>query len=244
MVRIFSFCFGLAAYAIFLGTFLYAIGFVAGVAMPKGLDSGTVVPTIEAVVIDILLLSLFALQHSLMARKTFKQWWTKYVPTAIERSAYVLFASLTLFLLYWQWRPIPTIIWQLSDPTIARALLGLSLVGWFIALLSTFLINHFELFGLHQAFANLRGRPIAAPHFEVPFLYKIVRHPIYLGFILAFWSTPTMTGGHLLFAVVTTAYILIGITLEERDMIALFGDQYRQYREQVAMLVPWPRHRQ
>jgi protein-S-isoprenylcysteine O-methyltransferase Ste14 len=244
VARILSFCFGLAAYAIFLGAFLYAIGFVAGVAVPKGIDSGTVVPTIEAVVIDILLLSLFALQHSLMARKTFKQWWTKFVPTAIERSTYVLFASLSLLLLYWQWRPIPTIIWQVSDPTIARALLGLSLVGWFIVLLSTFLINHFELFGLHQVFANLRARPIADPHFKAPFLYKIVRHPIYLGIIIAFWSTPTMTGGHLLFAAVTTAYILVGITLEERDMIALFGDQYRQYREQVAMLVPWPRHRQ
>lgn len=242
--RILSFCFGLAAYAIFLGTFLYAIGFVAGVATPKGIDSGTVVPTIEAVVIDILLLSLFALQHSLMARKTFKQWWTKFVPTAIERSTYVLFASLSLLLLYWQWRPILAIIWQVSDPTIARAMLGLSLFGWFIVLLSTFLINHFELFGLHQVLANLRARPIAGPHFKAPFLYKIVRHPIYLGFIIAFWSTPTMTGGHLLFAAVTTAYILVGITLEERDMIALFGDQYRQYREQVAMLVPWPRHRQ
>jgi methanethiol S-methyltransferase len=147
-------------------------------------------------------------------------------------------------LLYWQWRPILAIIWQVSDPTIARASLGLSLFGWFIVLLSTFLINHFELFGLHQVLANLRARPIADPHFKAPFLYKIVRHPIYLGFIIAFWSTPTMTGGHLLFAAVTTAYILVGITLEERDMIALFGDQYRQYREQVAMLVPWPRHRQ
>jgi protein-S-isoprenylcysteine O-methyltransferase Ste14 len=154
VARIISFCFGLAAYAIFLGTFLYAIGFVAGVAVPKGIDSGEVVPTIEAIIVNVLLLSLFALQHSLMARKTFKQWWTKYVPTAIERSAYVLFASLTLLLLFWQWRPIPTIIWQLSDSTIARAFLGLSLVGWFIVLLSTFLINHFELFGLRQVFAR------------------------------------------------------------------------------------------
>ena len=162
----------------------------------------------------------------------------------IERSTYVLLASLALLLLYWQWRPIPAIIWQVTDPTLAGALFGLSLFGWFIVLLSTFLINHFELFGLYQVFVNLTARTIDPPRFKAPFLYKIVRHPIYLGFIIAFWSAPAMTGGHLLFAAITTAYILVGISLEERDLIALFGDQYRQYRERVAMLVPWPRRRQ
>jgi len=244
MTRILPVFVGLAAYAVFLLAFLYAVGFVEGAVVPKSINSGEVVPTIDALVLNMLLLSLFALQHSLMARQTFKRWWTRFVPGVIERSIYVLLASLALLFLFWQWRPIPSVIWRISDPTVADALLGLSLLGWFTVLLSTFLINHFELFGLHQVFANLRARPIADPHFKAPFLYKIVRHPIYLGFIIAFWSTPTMTGGHLLFAAVTTAYILFGITLEERDMIALFGDQYRQYREQVAMLVPWLRHRQ
>lgn len=241
MTRILPVFVALAAYAVFLLAFLYAVGFVEEAVVPKSINSGEVVPTIDALVLDVLLLSLFALQHSLMARQTFKRWWTRFVPGVIERSIYVLLASLALLFLFWQWRPIPSVIWSVSDPTVAGALLGLSLLGWFTVLLSTFLISHFELFGLYQVFASFRSCTIEEPRFRAPLLYKIVRHPIYLGFIIAFWSTPIMTGGHLLFAAVTTAYILVGIALEERDLIALFGDQYRQYRKQVAMLVPWPR---
>jgi methanethiol S-methyltransferase len=241
MTRFASICFGLIAYTIFLGTFLYMIGFVAGAFVPKSINSGPAVPILEAVVINLLLLSLFAVQHSVMARRTFKQWWTRFVPTAIERSVYVLLASLALLLLAWQWRPIPATIWSVADPTAAMALSGLSLFGWLIVLFSSFQINHFELFGLQQVFANPAASAVGGSRFKTPFVYRLVRHPIYLGFIIAFWSTPTMTAGHLLFAAVTTAYIFIGAGLEERDLIALFGDQYRQYRERVAMLVPWPR---
>jgi protein-S-isoprenylcysteine O-methyltransferase Ste14 len=241
MTRSASIGFGLIAYAIFLGTFLYMIGFVAGAFVPKNIDSGAAVPAIEAVVINLVLLSIFALQHSVMARRTFKQWWTRFIPKAIERSMYVLLASLAVLLLIWQWRPIPAMIWSVEDPTAATALSGLSLFGWLIVLFSSFQINHFELFGLQQVFVNPAASAVGCPHFKTPFVYRLVRHPLYLGFIIAFWSTPTMTAGHLLFAVVTTAYIFIGASLEERDLIAMFGDQYRQYRERVAMLVPWPR---
>ena len=239
MTRIASIGFGLIAYVIFLVAFLYMIGFVSGAVVPKNIDTGSAVPAIQAVIINLLLLSLPALQHSVMARRTFKQWWTGFIPKPIERSVYVLLASLILLLLAWQWCPIPAIVWNVADPNAAMALSGLSLVGWLIVLFSSFQIDHFELFGLQQAFANRSVGAVAPPpRFETPFVYRLVGRPIYLGFIIAFWSTPTMTVGHLLFAVVTTTYIFLGASLEERDLIALFGDQYRQYRERVAMLVP------
>jgi protein-S-isoprenylcysteine O-methyltransferase Ste14 len=242
MGRILAFAYGVAVYVVFLGTILYAIGFVTGFAVPKTIDTGWPGPVGEALIVNILLMSLFAVQHSVMARKPFKQWWTQFVPASIERSTYVLLASLALILLFWLWRPMPTIVWQVNEPTLAMALLGLSLFGWFLVFLSTFLINHFELFGLHQVLLNLAGRAAAEPRFKTPVLYKLIRHPIYLGFIIAFWAAPVMTVGHLLFAAVTTAYIFVGIALEERDLIEMFGDEYRRYRQRVAMLVPlWRR---
>jgi methanethiol S-methyltransferase len=241
MARILALLYGSVAYLVFLGTFLYAIGFVTGLVVPKTVDMGLVAPTGEALVVNILLLSLFAVQHSVMARKPFKRWWMQFVPPAIERSTYVLLASLALLLLFWQWRTMPSIVWQISNPTMAMAMLGLSFVGWLIVLLSTFLINHFELFGLQQVVMHLAGKAGSEPRFKTPILYKFVRHPIYLGFIIAFWATPVMTMGHLLFAAVTTAYIMVGIMLEERDLVALFGDEYRHYRQRVAMLVPFRR---
>jgi methanethiol S-methyltransferase len=237
--RVTAFLYGIVAYLVFFGTFLYTIGFVSGLVVPRTIDTGTVVPITEALTVNILLMSLFAVQHSVMARRQFKEWWTQYVPKTVERSTYVLLASLALILLVWQWRPIPAVLWQIDDPQMAMAVSGLSLIGWLIVLTSTFLINHFELFGLHQTANNLAGRPMPAPRFRTPLYYKFVRHPIYLGFIIAFWAAPTMTIGHLLFAAVTTAYIVVGILLEERDLIDLFGDDYRRYKDRVSMLVPW-----
>ncbi len=239
MGRILALGYGLAAYAVFFGTILYAIGFVTGFIVPKTIDSGPDGPMAEAIVVNMLLLSLFAVQHSVMARKPFKRWWTRIIPAAIERSTYVLLASLALILLFWQWRPIPAIIWQASDPAMISAILAVALFGWFLVFLSTFLINHFELFGLYQVVLNLLGRSEAAPRFKSPLLYKVVRHPIYLGFIIAFWAAPLMTAGHLLFALVTTTYIFVGIALEERDLVETFGEEYLRYRERVAMLVPF-----
>jgi methanethiol S-methyltransferase len=237
--RFIALLYGLASYVAFFVTVLYAIGFVSGLVVPKTIDSGTVVPMAEAFIVNLLLMSIFAVQHSVMARKQFKQWWTQFVPKSVERSTFVLFSSLALMLLFWQWRPIPAVVWQIDNPQVALAVIGLSFAGWVIVFTSTFLINHFELFGLHQVASNLAGREMPAPRFRTPLYYKFVRHPIYLGFIIAFWAASTMTVGHLLFAAVTTAYILVGILLEERDLVDLFGDDYRRYKDRVSMLVPW-----
>jgi len=239
MGKLFAFLYGLVAYLAFFVVILYSIGFVTGLGVPKTIDSGPVGPPLQAIVVNLLLMSLFAIQHSVMARPQFKKWWTQFVPASVERSTYVLFANVVLALLLWQWQPIPTVIWQIDNPQIAAVLLGLSLLGWVIVFSSTFLINHFELFGLHQVINNLAGKPMPTVRFRTPLLYNLVRHPLYLGFIIAFWITPVMTAGHLLFAAVTTAYIFVGIALEEHDLITVFGDEYRRYRQRVAMIVPF-----
>jgi protein-S-isoprenylcysteine O-methyltransferase Ste14 len=240
MAGIAAVVYGAVAYTLFLGTILYAIAFIGNLPVPKTIDSGPEGALIPALVINTLLLGLFAIQHSVMARPAFKRWWTRFVPHAVERTTYVVLASLILILLFWQWRPILTPVWTVTNPVGVMALQAVFWLGWALVFLSTFLINHFELFGLRQVWARLRGHSLPEPQFRTPFLYKRVRHPLYLGFLLAFWAAPTMTAGHLLFAVATTGYIFIGIWLEERDLVDLFGDQYRRYREQVSMLIPWP----
>lgn len=239
MLKLTAFLFGAVAYLTFLFTILYAIGFVEGLVVPKDINAGAKSPVLEALAINLALMSLFAVQHSMMARNSFKQWWTQFIPKPVERSTYVLFASLVLLLLFWLWRPMPAVIWHIEEPEIAAVITGVSFVGWLVVFTSTYLINHFELFGLLQVANHLAGREMSPPAFRTPLLYNFVRHPIYLGFIIAFWAAPTMTAGHLLFAAVTTAYIFAGIWLEERDLTAMFGDDYRRYRERVSMLLPW-----
>ena len=236
-----AFLYGIAAYLVFFVTILYAIGFVMGIVVPKTIDTGTATPPFEAVIINLLLMALFAIQHSVMARQGFKTWWTQFVPKPVERSTYVLLASLSLLLLFWQWRPLPAVVWEVQNPDLAVTVVTLSFAGWVLVFTSTYMINHFELFGLHQVTNHLVGKEAEAPRFKTPLLYKFVRHPIYLGFIIAFWAAPVMTAGHLLFAAVTTLYIFVGIALEERDLVDLFGDDYRQYKQRVSMLIPWRR---
>ncbi|KIZ41292.1 membrane protein [Rhodopseudomonas palustris] len=230
--------YGGTAYLVCLATLLYAFGFVAEYIVPKAINDGAAAPMSKALLIDLLLLSIFAIQHSGMARQRFKRLFARHASAAIERSSYILLASLTLLLLLWQWVPIPNVVWRIETPALAALATASGMSGWLMVVYSSFLISHFELFGLTQVIAHFAGRLAAPAKFKTPGLYRLIRHPIYLGFIIAFWSTPVMTVGHLLFAAVTTAYIFVGIRLEERDLVSVFGDRYRRYREQVAMLLP------
>ena len=241
MARIMTLLYGAIVYLFFLVTFLYTIGFVEGIPGIKAIDNGPTDGVWTSLTVDVLLLGVFAVQHSVMARRGFKRWWTGFIPPAVERSTYVLAASLAVALLLWQWRSIPSIVWAVDNPSGRILLYLISALGWVTLLTSTFLINHFELFGLQQVFNYWRGARVEPAAFKTPALYKYVRHPLYLGFILAFWATPRMTQGHLLFAAATTAYIFVGIFFEERDLIAHFGDEYRRYRQRVPMILPFRR---
>lgn len=242
MKRLLTFGYGAASYLLFVVAFLYAIGFVGGFVVPRTVDAGITAPVGEAVVVNLLLLSVFALQHSVMARPAFKRWWTRIIPQTIERSTYVLLSSLALFLLYWQWRTLPAVLWEVESVAGRLILWALFWLGWATVFASTFMINHFDLFGLRQVWLNWRGKPYSDIDFRIVLLYRVLRHPLMLGFIVAFWAAPTMTAGHLLFAGVSTAYILVAIQLEERDLVAALGDRYLDYRHRVPMLVPCPHH--
>jgi methanethiol S-methyltransferase len=236
--RVTTFVYGSVSYLIFFATFLYAIGFLGNVIVPKSIDSGRTAPLGVALLVNAGLLAIFAVQHSVMARPWFKRMWTRVIPRQAERSTYVLLSSLALILLFWLWQPIGGVIWNVEQPALRIVLYGLFALGFAIVLISTFLINHFDLFGLRQVYLYLRGKEYSQLRFDTPLLYRHVRHPLYLGWLLAFWSTPTMTIAHLVFAVATTVYIFLAIQFEEKDLLDTFGDDYRRYRENVPMIVP------
>ena len=238
MKRMLVFVYGLACYGMFIATFLYAIGFLGNFGVPKTIDSGHEGGLLEALAIDAALLAIFALQHSIMARAGFKRAWTRIVPPAAERSTYVLFSSLALLVMFWQWRPIGGVLWNAGEGVARTVILGIYAAGLLIILLSTFLINHFDLFGLRQVYLYLTRREYTHLEFRTPFFYRYVRHPLYVGWLLTFWAAPVMTVAHFFFAVMTTAYIFVAIRFEEADLIALHGKKYQRYREQVPMIIP------
>jgi protein-S-isoprenylcysteine O-methyltransferase Ste14 len=239
MARIAAFIYGVVAYAIFFPAFVYLFAFVGGYFVPKTVDSGTVGPLWPSILINVGLVALFGLQHAVMARPGFKRWWTQFVPQPIERSTFVLVATALIILLFWQWRPIPTVIWDIQHPVIRGVLHGLFLVGVIITLLSSFLINHFDLFGLRQVYLHLRQKPYTHDPFVLRSLYRLVRHPLMLGFLIAFWSSPTMTVGHAVFSGAFTVYVIIGIKMEERDLVKFHGEEYRRYQRETPMLIPF-----
>jgi protein-S-isoprenylcysteine O-methyltransferase Ste14 len=235
--RVAALVYGMASYLVFFCSLLYAVAFIGNYLVPKSIDVGGESGLAPAILIDVALLGLFAIQHSVMARAAFKRRWMTIVPASCERSTYVLISSLLLILIFWQWRPIVAAIWHVEGAP-AILLTAIYWIGWLTALTSSYMIDHFELFGLRQVFAARRGAAARVQPFKTPLLYRVVRHPLMLGFLLAFWATPHMTAGHLLFAVLTTGYILVGVRLEERDLVAQFGASYEQYRRRVPMLMP------
>lgn len=241
MKRYLTISYGAAAYLLFLAAFLYLVGFLGGIVVPRTVDHGIAAPIGPAILVNVALLAVFGVQHSVMARPGFKRWWTRFVPASIERSTYVWLSNAALLLLYWQWRTMPAVIWHVELAVGRLAVWVLFGLGWVMALTSTFLINHFDLFGLRQVYLAWREKPYTDIDFHTRLLYRLVRHPLMLGFLIAFWSAPTMTAGHLLFAVGMTTYILIAVYFEERDLVAALGDQYRDYRREVPMLLPRPR---
>ncbi|OBA57248.1 hypothetical protein A5647_24600 [Mycobacterium sp. 1100029.7] len=241
MSRYLAMCYGAVAYLLFLVSFGYAIGFVGNLVVPRSVDHALSAPVGQAVLIDVALLGVFAVQHSVMARPGFKRWWTRLVPSSIERSTYVVLASAALLLLYWQWRTLPDLVWDVRLPAARLTLWAVFWLGWATVFFSSFMVSHFDLFGLRQVYLAWRGKPYRDLDFRVRYLYRLVRHPLMLGFLIAFWATPQMTTGHLLFSVATTSYILVALQLEEHDLVESLGEDYRSYRREVPALLPWPR---
>jgi methanethiol S-methyltransferase len=241
MKRYLIILYGAVASLLFLAAFLYLVGFVGNLLVPRTVDHGLSAPIGQAVLVNVLLVAAFGVEHSVMARPAFKAWWTRFVPPSIERSTYVVLSSAVLVLLYWQWRTMPAVIWDVRQPAGRLAVSALFWLGWAIALASTFMVSHFDLFGLRQVYLAWRGKPYTHIGFHARFLYRLVRHPLMLGFLIAFWAAPTMTAGHLLFSIAMTGYILIATQLEERDLVAALGNQYRDYRRDVPKLLPLTR---